>query len=638
MAKGPKDGNGKKDADKAKKKKEKVKRLATGDVPCYTVTDSDGDEIMVSNFRARLLVTFSWPDGSRTYRVVLQTATGETEPLELDGWLMATRTRLNSRIGAFSSPHIPSWLGNDIQLHVLRDHISAQIPHCPIATRVESFGLTKVQDDYIWAFGNVAIRRGEAVAPNDDGIFRFSDGAAVHLADWCADQDGGVARAPTPDAELPEIVAEEFMAEAITQFDGAWGDAGLIALGWSWALQYRAICMKKFRLFPYLYLHGGTGGGKTSLAHAIGSLWYGQTDVPEVDMPEKGVPSMGTFRGFERTMASEVVTLVDEAGPSKVKHCSDLLKRMATGTSARRARRNDRADTRTVIPRAGVMLTSNGKVDGEEAFLRRCVVLSIPKIRKKDGRVSEKYRDRIVGKGWRMSAYLLHHLRKITGKTDAAHDRYIPPEHFVEGVRVRMKDLGDKCGNDQVAMAYAIAETGLYQLLMALGAIDKNPESKEHFNRKRMGRLSRYVETICTKEVSGRSETGLPGMFFASVDRSLTTGDASKLRQLCWVKDVDRGGEKDEITSAQVFLRVDHLGHALKKMPGINQQWLKQWGELLDELTEVDYLEQKNGRFRPPPSAGATKPAVRGVWCFSINGTSPESLTSLAETLCYEVL
>jgi hypothetical protein len=135
----------------AKKKKEKVKRLAPDGVPCYTLTDSDGDEIMVSNFRARLLVTFDWPDGSRTYRVVLQTVAGETPPLELDGWLMATRTRLNSKIGGFGSPAIPSWLGNDVQLSVLRQHISSQVPHCPRATRVEHYGLTKIEDDYIWA-------------------------------------------------------------------------------------------------------------------------------------------------------------------------------------------------------------------------------------------------------------------------------------------------------------------------------------------------------------------------------------------------------------------------------------------------------------------------------------------------------
>lgn len=636
----PKDGNGKGKGEDGGggevvpiKKKKKQKRLPPPGIPCYTFTDADGDEIMVSNFRARLLVTFDWPDGSRTYRVVLETSAGQTAPLELDGWLMATRTRVNTKIGAFGSPVIPRWLGNDIQLAVLAQHLSAQVPHCPRATRVEHYGLTCVNGEYIWAFGNVAIRSGEVVGPNHDGIFQFSDGQAVSLADWCSDQDGGVARAPTLDTELPEVMSAEFMIEAVQQFDGAWGDAGMLALGWAWSLQFRAICMRELRLFPYLYLHGATGGGKTTLAHAIGALWYGQTEVPEVDLPERGVPSMGTFRGFERTMASEILSLLDEASPSKVKNCVDLLKRMATGTSARRARRNDRADTRLIVPRSGVMLTANGRVEGEEALLRRCVVLNVPKLKQDELEKSEPFRSRIVGKGWRMSSYLLHHLRKLTGDTKPEDDWYITPKLFIRAVRDRVQGLGEQCGSDQVALSYAIAEVGLRQLLLVLNAIDNNLDSTAHFNRERMAQFHRYVEALCQREVSGRGETSLPGSFFGALERALVTGDASKLQPHCWARDVKR--DKDGgVMTAVVYIRIEMVGHVLQRMPGIGQAWIRQWGGLLDELSEVDYLVKKDGRVRPPPSGATTKTAVRGMWGFQVIDQSPKNLRSLAETLC----
>jgi hypothetical protein len=617
----------------AKKKKEKVKRLAPAGVPCYTFTDAEGDEIMVSNFRARLLVTFDWPDGSRSYRITLQTVSGETPPLELDGWLMATRTRLNTKIGGFGSPTIPSWLGNDVQLSVLRQHISAQVPHCPLATRVEHYGLTKIGDDYIWAFGNVAIRNGEVVGPNQDGVFHFSDGKAVSLAEWCSDHDGGVARAPTLDTELPEEMAREFMAEAAQQFDGAWGDAGLLALGWAWSLQYRSICMKEIRLFPYLYLHGATGGGKTSMAHAVSALWYGRTEIPEVDLPEKGVPTMGTFRGFERTMASEILSLLDEAGPNKVKHCTDLLKRMATGTAARRARRNDRADTRVIVPRSGVMLTANGRVGGEEALLRRCVVLQLPKLKPITARESDLHRRRLVGKGWRMSAYLLQHIRKITGKGNPGDDWYTPPKDFLDAVRARVKGLGDACGSDQIAVAYAIAEVGLMQLLLSLNAIGNSVDNTEHFSRKRLGKFHEYVVKLCKQEVSGRGETNLPGSFFGELENALVTGDAPKLQHHCWAKDVHRTAD-GEVEDAVVWIRIEKVGHVMKGRPGTGPAWLRQWHGLIDELTEVDYLTKKDTRVRPPASGGTVKNGVRGMWGFQVTPTSPRTLRSLAETLC----
>jgi hypothetical protein len=635
MAEPPGDGDGGdgKVVPIEKKKKKREKRTAPPGVPCYTFTDAEGDDVMVSNFRARLLVTFDWPDGSRTYRVNLVTAGGETSSIELDGWLMATRTRLNSKIGGFGSPVIPSWLGNDIQLSVLRQHLSAQVPHCPRATRVEHYGLTKIGTDYIWAFGNVAVRNGEVVGPNDDGIFQFSDGKAVSLAEWCSDHDGGVARAPTLDDELPEVMSSEFMTEAVQQFDGAWGDAGLLALGWAWALQFRAICMRELRLFPYLYLHGATGGGKTSLAHAIGSVWYGRTEIPEVDLPERGVPSMGTFRGFERTMASEILSLLDEAGPNKVKHCTDLLKRMATGTAARRARRNDRADTRVIVPRSGVMLTANGRVGGEEALLRRCVVLNLPRLKPESARESDLHRRRLVGKGWRMSSYLLHHIRKLTGGGDAAEEWYVSPKTFMDAVRGRVVDLGNLCGSDQIAVAYAIAEVGLTSLLLTLNAIDRNIDSTAHFNRDRLNRFSAFVVKLCQREVSGRGETSLPGSFFGELESSLVTGEAPRLQAHCWTRDVQRDVD-GSVRSGVVWLRLEKIGHVMKGRPGTGQAWLRQWSGLLDELAEVDYLAKKDTRVRPPPSGGTVKPSVRGMWGFEVTDRSPDSLKSLAETLC----
>ncbi len=617
-----------------KKKKKKRKRTAEPGSIGYTCTDADGDKISISNFKARLLVTFDWPDGSRTYRVCLKTSSGETEPLEIDGYLMATRTRLNSKIGGFGSPVIPSWFGNDVQLQVLRQHISAQVPHCPRATRVEHYGLTCINGDWIWAFGNIVIRGGEVAGPNQDGIFQFSDGVAVALADWCADHDGGVARAPTLDNELPEVMSQTFMLEAVQQFDSAWGDAGLLALGWAWALQYRAICIKLLRLFPYLYLHGASGGGKTSLAHVLGSLWYGPTETPEVDLPDRGTPTFGTFRGFERTMASEILVLLDEAGPTKMKNCSDMLKRMGTGTSARRARRNDRADTRVIVPRAGVMLTSNGRVDGEEAMMRRCVVLNLPKLRDQDKRrVSEIALQRLIGKGWRMSSYLLHHLGKLTGDEAPEDGWYVSPKMFIDAVRVRMKSLGDICGSDQIALSYAIAEVGLLQLLLVLGAIDSNLESTAHFNRDRRSRFSRFVEGLCQHEVSGRGETNLPGSFFNELDSHLTTGDAHKLQPHCWTRDISFGPD-GAVVSGVVWLRVDKIGHVMKGRPGTGPTWMRQWSGLLDELAEVDYLTSKNVRVRPPSAGGVTKAAIRGMWGFAITDSSPSSLASISETLC----
>lgn len=246
--------------------------------------------------------------------------------------------------------------------------------------------LTKMRGDWTHIRQVISVYVTGYVA--EHGVYVFpdhavKDGRVYSLNDGDYFEIGKLAVKPASSERLLDIVwdGDDYSADWLADFHGAFRDRGLAALGWWAGTLFADQIRKRQQSWPFLELWGEPAGGKTTI---IEQLWKlcGRTEYEGFD------PSKSTAAARARNMGKvgnlPVVLIESDRQDDGRQHSRqfdwDELKTAYNGRSVRsRGVANGGMDTFEPAFRGGIAISQNDPVNASPAVLERICSLEFAK-------------------------------------------------------------------------------------------------------------------------------------------------------------------------------------------------------------------------------------------------------------------
>ena len=228
----------------------------------------------------------------------------------------------------------------------------------------------------MWLFGNIAIKAGETIAPDETGIIWIgSQGFKPLPLNVVGDN---IENLPTV-TQLPQDETDHLLAQTLASLkENIGGYQGWLAIGWIKACVYATEIFHRFKFFPFLFLYGKHQSGKNTLARWL-LAFFGLSDTDGESISES------TQTGISRRLSyfSNMPVWLDEyRNDKKVIKLDGFLRNVFNRIGAVKGIKKE-FGTRGVTVRATLIL-SGEQLPQDPGLRSRCIPIQLKKRDRKD--------------------------------------------------------------------------------------------------------------------------------------------------------------------------------------------------------------------------------------------------------------
>lgn len=246
---------------------------------CYYIRKGKGEKQKISNFTIKVLHTIYGPKGTERY-CQFRSKYGDSSKFILTPEMMSSK---GSFVKACYEMGDYDFQAPDTVLQQLWSYIFMKQTGKTIK-RLNYYGYA--EDQEAWFFGNGAYRDGEYFGVDSDGIVWIDDeGFKIFNQQTIGQEESSEKKRedrdefePILSMEPPDYTLEDILEKVAV----AYGDNySQLLLGWILAIFFMPDIIKTYGVFPFLFLHGRVGRGKTTIANWITSFFgYQQKGYP----------------------------------------------------------------------------------------------------------------------------------------------------------------------------------------------------------------------------------------------------------------------------------------------------------------------------------------------------------------------
>lgn len=309
----------------------------------------------LSNFVMRFI--FHFDDGSNNTRrlVKLQRNTGEVSIFELQD----EETALNKFKIVLRSKNC-SWFGSPMQLEKIYHYC---MDRCNSAAQISRIGWDAERKFY--ALSDCIIKDGTVHKVDDFGVINIGD-ESYYLPAWSKYADTSMY---ANERRSCYHSADINFAEYARLIYAAYGTKGAIGLLFLINCIFRDVLFSKTNFFPFLFIYGEPGSGKSSFINLLLRVW-GDNDG--------GITCKSTIKSIARTASqrSNAMMFLKEYDNNISLDLENLLKSIYDGQGYSMAVKSNDDRTRNVVANSGIIIDGNALPTKSNALYDRNIILS----------------------------------------------------------------------------------------------------------------------------------------------------------------------------------------------------------------------------------------------------------------------
>ena len=375
---------------------------------------------IISNFTLKILATHETQDGMMR-SIVLRNEYGESSRASmLSPEDMSTIT---FKTFCFSLGNY-IWEGTQDELNAIWRH---EFLHDEGKHIVEPGAVGWQEDEKMWLFGNVAIKGNKEMRPDESGIF-WTEKKGYHPIPLS--EDASVPYFSQQSPGLPEILLN--LGHTIGQ------EEAKLCLGWIMSVCFLEDVFKAYNCFPFLFLTGKKGSGKSHIADWLMCFWGLERSGKQA--------ADSTTVGLQRCLEyySSMPVFVDEyKNTQKITLKNGFFRNCYNRQSASKGIKSN-FGVRTAKIR-GTLLLAGEETPEDPALLSRCIPILISLKR----RQSDHY-DWFQSHAHEFSAHIVALLRKYEAKKEQFKNHLIESREYFRGIGM----------DDRLSMNYSVPVAG----------------------------------------------------------------------------------------------------------------------------------------------------------------------------------
>lgn len=251
------------------------------------------------------------------------------------------------------------------QLNTLKNIVEMLYLECKQASYIASLGQS-IEGDFYAFYNGVLLVDGTYIQCNQYGIVEVKD-SFFYLASGTPQNIDNPAYSDDRKFKLVSgSIGLEYFAEKMYCI---YGIEGLIGLCFTIASIHRDIIFKEMNAFPFLFLYGPKGSGKSTYINFFMSI-FGDP-LPETT-------STSTQKAIERKFAqtNNNIQYIKEFSPAFEEVIRDILKNAYDGVGYSRAQTSQNNRTNTTVVRTGLVIDGNYFPTTDDALFSRLIFLT----------------------------------------------------------------------------------------------------------------------------------------------------------------------------------------------------------------------------------------------------------------------
>lgn len=299
-------------------------------------------ELRVSNFTKEMLYTFQDGSNNVPHLFKLTKDTGEVALLEITS---KDLFNLNSYCAAILGLGGFNYNGNT---YTLKNIVENLYESCKNATYINTLGQNLMRDFYSFHKG-ILTDKGEYLECNEYGIVEIEN-EYYYIPSGSKQNENNIEF--TDDKKFKFIPGKLTLKDFTEKINQIYGIDGIIGLCYTIATIHRDVIFRETNFFPFLFLYGPKGSGKSTYINFFMSF-FGESQ-PEIT-------STSTQKAIERKLAqtNNNIQYVKEFSASFEGVLKDILKNAYDGVGYSRAQTSQNNRTKTSIIQAGLVLDGN---------------------------------------------------------------------------------------------------------------------------------------------------------------------------------------------------------------------------------------------------------------------------------------
>ncbi len=343
----------------------------------------------ISNFTLKIIATHETSEGMMR-SIILRNELGEASrasmlsPEEMSAIMFKT---FCFSLGNFI------WEGNQDDLNAIWRH---EFLHDEGKHIVEPSSVGWLDDEKMWLFGNVAIKNGKEMRPDESGIF------------W-TEKKGYKPIALSEEASVPYFNSKApGMDEILLNLGHTIGqEEAKLCLGWIMSVAFLEDVFKLYNNFPFLFLTGKKGSGKSHIADWLMCFWgLERTGKQAAD---------STTVGLQRCLEyySSIPVFVDEyKNTQKITLKNGFFRSCYNRQSASKGIKSNFGVRTAKIK--GTLLFAGEETPEDPALLSRCIPILVTLKRRQ-----QNHYDWFQSRAHEFSAHIIELLRNYQAKSEA---------------------------------------------------------------------------------------------------------------------------------------------------------------------------------------------------------------------------
>lgn len=378
----------------------------------------------ISNFTLKIIATHETQEGMMR-SIVLRNELGESSHASLLS--PENMSALMFKTFCFSIGNF-IWEGSQDDLNAIWRH---EFLHDEGKHIIEPGSVGWHEDEKMWLFGNVAIKNGKEMRPDESNIF-WTDKKGYRPIPLSEDSSMPYFSNTSP--ALPEILEKLGLSIGIEE--------AKLCLGWIMSVVFMEDVFRSYKCFPFLFLTGKKGSGKSHVADWLMSFWGLERSGKQA--------GDSTTVGLQRCLEyySSMPVFVDEyKNTQKITLKNGFFRSCYNRQSASKGIKSN-FGVRTAKIR-GTLLIAGEETPEDPALLARCIPVLITLKRRKDDPGGLRY-DWFQSRSLEFSAHIIELLRNYEAKKDNF-------KKYLLETREYLREIGM---DDRMSMNYAVPIAG----------------------------------------------------------------------------------------------------------------------------------------------------------------------------------
>ena len=378
----------------------------------------------ISNFTLKIIATYETADGMMR-SIILRNELGESSrasmlsPEDMSAIMFKT---FCFSLGNFI------WEGTQDDLNAIWRH---EFLHDEGKHIIESSSVGWQEDEKMWLFGNVAVKDGKEMRPDESGIFWTEKKGYKPIP---LSEDASMPYFSSKAPELGEILLK--LGQSIGE------EEAKLCLGWIMSAVFLEDVFKLYKCFPFLFLTGKKGSGKSHVADWLMNFWGLERTGKQA--------SDSTTIGLQRCLEyySSMPVFVDEyKNTQKITQKNGFFRNCYNRQAASKGIKAT-FGVRTAKIR-GTLLIAGEETPEDPALLARCISILTTLKRRAPDPHSQRY-DWFQTRGHEFSSHIIELLRHYEGKKEAFKKHLLEAREYLRGIGI----------DDRMSMNYSVPIAG----------------------------------------------------------------------------------------------------------------------------------------------------------------------------------